>query len=153
MRTVYFKDYNDLAYDMWSQYQRGKEKYDDVNLICKYDELKEIISALVKKGFPIAFAKIESFEIYDDEYMLAIFEDELWIEPMKRDGKYLWDDGHIMYVLSNCNSAVLKHVSGDEMYEVVVSEDEEEVEKYADTSDGDDDCESELSNKKHVNPS
>ena len=53
-------------------------------------------------------------------------------EPAKRDGRYLNCEGNILYLLDNVRQAVLNTCEYDEMYFVIVGEDECDCEEDCD---------------------
>ena len=109
-----------------------KEEFEDIAIIAKYEEAKEIIENLIVDGFTIHSIDIhdEGWEGYSDEYIITLinvgYGDELFCEPMKRDGKYILDDSTIMYILDNCSSNVIPYCKGKVVYEVAVGYEEDE---------------------------
>ena len=64
---------------------------------------------------------------YDDEYILSMNHDGIWLEKFKReDGKYLTDESTITYILDNCSSKVIPYCKGKAVYEVTVGIDEDD---------------------------
>lgn len=117
--------------------QLDKEEFEDIAIIAKYEEAKEIIENLIVDGFTIHSIDIhdEGWEGYSDEYIITLinvgYGDELFCEPMKRDGKYILDDSTIMYILDNCSSNVIPYCKGKTVYEVAVGYEEDEFDdKY-----------------------
>ena len=106
---------------------------DDISIIAKYDEANEIIKALIN---------IEDYELtsiidfinpsiemegntYNGEYIISIApDDRLFIQPFKYEDGYIDDSSTRIYVLSNCSSKVLPHLDGDEVYEVIIGDEE-----------------------------
>lgn len=110
-----------------------KNDGDDISIIAKYDEANEIIKALIN---------IEDYELtsivdfinpsieledtaYNDEYIISITPDnKLFIQPFKDGDGYIQDSSTRIYVLSNCSSKVLLHLESDEVYEVIIGDEE-----------------------------
>lgn len=114
-----------------------KEEFEDIAIIAKYEEAKEIIENLIVNGFIIHSIDIHDgkWEGYVDEYIITLVNvgegNELFCEPMKRDGKYIPDESTIIYVLGNCSSKVIPYCKGKIVYEVsVYDEDDEYDDEY-----------------------
>lgn len=139
IKTLKFNDYEDLAMALADKYDEIKDNMDSmsdytpaVTYIVKYDEAKKIISELVGMGYPlysIAEFSHPDFGGYYDEYSVSIYDNELWIEPMKRKDGYILEESYICYIADNCNSKVLKHISTPMRYEVQIRSD------YSDNKD------------------
>ena len=150
MNNLYFDDFEDLVADICDKFNTVTEQdeFNDVSIIAKYEEARQIISELVCAGFDIRSLEIGDEETsgYDDEYVISITniedEDEIWCEPMLRDSGYLTDDATITYVLDNCSSAVIPYCKAPIVYEVTVGEEDYDEE---DDCEVEDDCENEVS--------
>ena len=134
MKNLYFDDFEDLACDIADRFDRlDKENFEDIAVIAKPNEVKEIFKALVCIGYDICNITYEriDWDGYDDEYILSMNHDGIWLEKFKReDGKYLTDESTITYILDNCSSAVIPYCKGKTVYEVTVGEDECEDDGY-----------------------
>lgn len=128
MQNVYFEDYEDLACDIADKYDsiNKLEEYKDVAIIAKYEEARQIIKELMCLGYDLHSIVIHDVEYdgYDAEYVISLYEDKVWVEPMLRDSGYITDDSTIMYVLDNCSSKVIPYCKGKVMFEVAVGEEE-----------------------------
>ena len=128
METLYFEDYEDLACDIADRFDRlDKENFEDIAVIAKPNEVKEIFKELVCIGYDICNITYEriDWDFYDDEYVLSMNHDGIWLEKFKReDDKYLTDESTITYILDNCSSAVIPYCKGKTVYEVTVGDDE-----------------------------
>lgn len=72
----------------------------------------------------ITYERID-WDGYDDEYILSMNHDGIWLEKFKReDGKYLTDESTITYILDNCSSKVIPYYKGKNVYEVTVGDDD-----------------------------
>ena len=144
MKNLYFDDFEDFSCVIADKFDRlDKENFEDIAVIAKPNEVKEIFKELVCIGYDICNITYEriDWDGYDDEYILSMNHDGIWIEKFKKeDGKYLTDESTITYILDNCSSAVIPYCKGNTVYEVTVS-------------DGEDDCDcSECACKKDEKP-
>jgi len=132
METIYFEDALDFAVSVDSMYENVLNKADlaDISIIAKYKEANEIIKSLIKIGeydiysFDNFINPNHSPEEYSDEYIISIMNSELHVEPFKQDDDYIDDESKYIYVLSNCSSKVLSHLESDNIYEVVIVEED-----------------------------
>ena len=127
MKKLYFDDFEDLACDIADNFDElNKEKFDDITVIAKPDEIKEIFKELICIGYDICNITYEriDWDGYDDEYILSMNHDGIWLEKFKKeDGKYLTDESTITYILDNCSSKVIPYCKGKNVYEVTVGDD------------------------------
>ena len=130
MKNLYFDDFEDLACDIADKFDElNKEEFDDIAVIATPDEAKEIYKELLCIGYDICNITYEriDWDGYDDEYILSMNHDGIWIEKFKReDGKYLTDESTITYILDNCSSKVIPCCKGKNVYEVTVGIDEDD---------------------------
>ena len=138
MKNLYFDNFEDLACDIADKFDRlDKENFEDIAVIAKPDEVKEIFKELVCMGYDICNITYEriDWDGYDDEYILSMNHNGIWLEKFKReDGKYLTDESTITYILDNCSSKVIPYCKGKIVYEVTVGD-------YECGCDDCDDCE------------
>lgn len=133
MQNVYFEDYEGLANDIVKNLEsiRKIDGYNDVAIVAKYEEARQIIKELVCIGYDLRSINLhdEMWENYDAEYVISITningENEIWCEPMLREKGYLTDDSPVIYVLDNCSSKVIPYCKGNVVFEVTVGGDEE----------------------------
>ena len=130
MKNLYFDDFEDLACDIADKFDRlDKENFEDIAVIAKPNEVKEIFKELVCIGYDICNITYErtDWDFYDDEYILSMNHDGIWLEKFKReDDKYLTDESTITYILDNCSSKVIPCCKGKNVYEVTVGIDEDD---------------------------
>ena len=130
MKNLYFDNFEDLACDIADKFDElNKEEFEDIAVIAKPDEVKEIFKELVCIGYDICNITYEriDWDGYDDEYILSMNHNGIWLEKFKReDGKYLTDESTITYILDNCSSKVIPYCKGKIVYEVTVGIDEDE---------------------------
>lgn len=128
MQNVYFEDYEDLACDVADKYDsiRELDEYSDVAIITKYEEARQIIKELMYIGYDLHSIEMHDVEYdgYDAEYIITLYDDEIWTEPFKRENGYITDDSPVMYVLDNCSSKVIPCCKGKVVFEVTVGEEE-----------------------------
>ena len=126
MKNLYFNDFEDFSCVIADKFDRlYKENFEDIAVIAKPDEAKEIFKELVCIGYDICNITYEriDWDGYDDEYVLSMNHDGIWLEKFKReDGKYLTDESTITYILDNCSSAVIPYCKGNTVYEVTVGD-------------------------------
>lgn len=129
---MYFNDYEDLACDIADSLDdiRNIDKYNDVAIIAKYAEARQVIKELLCIGYDIASIHLDSDEYgeYSDEYVITICnidgDDEIWVEPFKRDNGYYTEEAPIIYVMDNCSSKVIPYCKGKVVFEVTVGDEE-----------------------------
>ena len=130
MKNLYFDDFEDFSCVIADKFDRlYKENFEDIAVIAKPDEVKEIFKELVCMGYDICNITYEriDWDGYDDEYILSMNHDGIWLEKFKReDGKYLTDESTITYILDNCSSKVIPYCKGKIVYEVTVGIDEDD---------------------------
>lgn len=132
IKQIYFEDYEDLACDIADSLDdiRNIDKYNDVAIIAKYAEARQVIKELLCIGYDIASIHLDSDEYgeYSDEYVITICnidgDDKIWVEPFKRDNGYYTEEAPIIYVMDNCSSKVIPYCKGKVVFEVTVGEEE-----------------------------
>ena len=132
MERLEFNDYEDFACAVADTYDALDYDEEDVAIIAKYEEARQIIKELLCLGYDIHSVEIhdELWENYDAEYVISLYENEVWCEPMIRDnGKYIDDESSVIYVLDNCSSEVLKHLDSDCIFEVGIGDECDECEE------------------------
>ena len=131
MKNLYFDDFEDLACDIADTYDSLKgEDFEDVAIIAKYEEARQIIKELLCLGYDIHSINVidEEYSEYDAEYIISLYDNSIWCEPMLRENGYLTDDSPVMYILDNCSSKIIHYCKGKVVYEVSVGYDEDEEE-------------------------
>ena len=136
MKNLYFDDFEDFSCVIADTYDALDYDEEDVAIIAKYEEARQIIKELLCLGYDIHSVEIhdELWENYDAEYIISLYDNSVWCEPMLRENGYIEDDSPVIYVLDNCSSKVIPHCKGNTVYEVTVGIDE-------DDECGCDDCE------------
>lgn len=127
MRNLYFDDFEDLACDIADTYDSlDGEDFEDVAIIAKYEDARQIIKELLCLGYDIHSVEIhdELWENYDSEYVISLYDNFIWCEPMLRENGYIEEDAPVIYVLDNCSSKIIPYCKGKTVYEVSVGDDE-----------------------------
>ena len=127
MRNLYFDDFEDLACDIADTYDAlDYDDEEDIAIIAKYEEARQIIKELLCLGYDIHSVEIhdELWESYDSEYIISLYDNSVWCESMLRENGYIEDDSPVIYVLDNCSSKVIPYCKGNTVYEVTVGDDD-----------------------------
>jgi len=126
MKNLYFDDYKDFSCEVINKFDELKDD-EDISIIAKHNEVKEIFKELVCEGYDICNIALEipDWDGYNDEYILSIFSEGIWIEKFKRETGYFEDESTVIYILDNCSSKVIPYCKGKYVYEVSIGEDEE----------------------------
>ena len=127
MRNLYFDDFEDLACDIADTYDAlDYDDEEDIAIIAKYEEERQIIKELLCLGYDIHSVEIhdELWESYDSEYIISLYDNSVWCESMLRENGYIEDDSPVIYVLDNCSSKVIPYCKGNTVYEVTVGDDD-----------------------------
>lgn len=133
MDNLYFNDYEDFACDMVDKYESIKDdEYNDIAVIAKYEEARRLIKELLCIGYDLHSIEMhdEEWDGYDSEYIVSLYDNEIWCEPMKRKNGYVTDDSPVIYILDNCSSKVIPYCEGKNVYEVSISDNYDEEHDY-----------------------
>ena len=102
MHNVYFEDFEDLACDVADKYDsiNKLEEYKDVANIAKYEEARQIIKELMCIDYDLHSIVMHDVEYdgYEFEYIISLYDDEIWVEPMMRDSGYITDDSESTHI-------------------------------------------------------
>ena len=134
METLYFDDFEDFSCVIADTYDALDYDEEDVAIIAKYEEARQIIKELLCLGYDLHSIDIDDeFDGYNAEYIITLYDNEIFCEPMLRENGYLTDDSPVMYILDNCSSKVIPYCKGKNVFEVTVGEDDcdcDECEEY-----------------------
>lgn len=152
MKNIYFEDFEDLADNIADKLDCITElnEYNDISVIAKYEETRQIIKELLCIGYDIANIHLgkERFKEYWDEYITTITNIdgnmEVWCEPFMRDGKYLTDGSTVIYILDNCSSKVIPYCKSETIFEVTVGEEECDCDECCGCCDDNCECDKEF---------
>lgn len=130
MQKLHFEDCEDLVCNAVAVLGtvRKNDIYNDVAIVAKYEETRQIIKELVSFGYDLRSIQLEDncYGGYDAEYVISICnidgEDEIWCEPMLREDGYISDESTVIYVLDNCSSKVIPYCNGTVVYEVSIGD-------------------------------
>ena len=133
MERLEFLTYEDFACEIADKFDTlvAVDEYNDISVIAKYEEIKEIFKELVCIGYDVCDIELEmpDYDGYTDEYVLSLSKNGIWVEKFKRKDDYLCDDSTITYILDNCSSKAISYCLSDKVYEVgIESEDEKDYE-------------------------
>lgn len=109
-----------------------EDPLNDVTVVAKYDEMREIFAELIRYGYECmsidTFHPVD-FDGYDGEYVLMIYDNELWLSLARnKEGIYYDNCGASkVFVLDNCSSKVIQTVDTDDAYEVNIEEAEDDT--------------------------
>ena len=128
MKNLYFDDFEDFSCVIADTYDALDYDEKDVAIIAKYEEARQIIKELLCIGYDIHSINIidEEYGEYDAEYIISIYDDEIWCEQMLRENGYITDDSPVMYILDNCSSKVIPYCNGKNVFEVTVGKEDDE---------------------------
>lgn len=133
MDNLYFNDYEDFACDVADKYESIKDdEYNDIAVVAKYEEARRLIKELLCIGYDLHSIEMhdDEWDGYDSEYIVSLYDNEIWCEPMKRENGYITDDSPVIYILNNCSSKVISYCEGNNVYEVSISDDSDEEHDY-----------------------
>ena len=125
MKNIYFDDFEDFSCVIADTYDSlDGEDFEDVAIIAKYEEARQIIKELLCLGYDINSLEIhdELWENYDAEYVISLYDNSIWCEPMLRENGYIEEEAPVIYVLDNCSSKVIPYCKGNTVYEVTVGD-------------------------------
>ena len=128
MKNLYFDDFEDFSCTVADTYDALDYDEEDVAIIAKYEEARQIIKELLCLGYDINSLEIhdELWENYDAEYVISLYDNSIWCEPMLRENGYIEEEAPVIYVLDNCSSKVIPYCKGKAVYEVTVGIDEDD---------------------------
>ena len=125
MKNLYFDDFEDLSCAVADTYDALDYDEEDVAIIAKYEEARQIVKELACIGYDLHSIDIDDeVDGYNAEYIITLYDNEIFCEPMLREKGYIIDDSPVIYVLDNCSSKVIPYCKGKTVYEVTVGDDE-----------------------------
>ena len=140
MKNLYFDDFEDFSCAVVDTYDALDYDEEDVAIIAKYEEARQIVKELACIGYDLHSIDIDDeFDGYNAEYIITLYDNEIFCEPMLRENEYITDDSPVMYILDNCSSKVIPYCKGKTVYEVSVGKDDDECD--CDDCDECDECE------------
>lgn len=125
MERLQFESYKEFACEISDKFDTlDKENLDDVSVIARPKETKEVFRELVCLGYDlcnITYERID-WDGYEDEYILSLSPEGIWIEKFKRENGYIEDESIATYIMDNCSSAVIPYCKSKNLYEVFVGD-------------------------------
>lgn len=125
MERLEFEDYEEFACEIADKFDiLDKENFDDISIIARPNEIKEVFRELVCLGYDlcnITYERID-WDGYEDEYILSLSPEGIWIEKFKRENGYIEDESSATYIMDNCSSAVIPYCKSKNLYEVSVGD-------------------------------
>lgn len=117
-----------------------KFKYDDdIAIVAKYDDAKRIVEELIYCGYGVNAIELHDPEMrgYDKEFVISLYDGDIYVEPMFREKDYLNLHETIVYVLENCSSKVISHCKSEKLHFVEIGESDNLVDdnEYDDDDD------------------
>lgn len=129
MERLQFEGYKEFACEIADKFDTlDKENFDDVSVIARPKEIKEVFRELVCLGYDlcnITYERID-WDGYEDEYILSLSSEGIWIEKFKRENGYIEDESSATYIMDTCSSAVIPYCKSKNLYEVSVGDSDEE---------------------------
>ena len=127
IKTLHFKDYEDFACTASDAYDKVKsgDEYNSVDVVAKYEDVKEIVREFIEMGYGIAFINElanPEWDGYDDAFVFSLLDDEIWCEPVKRKDGYIFVEADVVYIFDDCNSKIIPKIESDEVYEVEIGD-------------------------------
>ena len=127
MTTLYFGDNYSFAEYIEDVYTDiiDDDVDSDVAVLGHFNDIRMIASELCMYGYTLHSVS-GLVDTEKDEFVLAILHHEIWIEPAKFQNKYNRIESNIVYVLSDCNSSLLKRIDPkSDTYEVRITKNDE----------------------------
>ena len=125
MENLYFNDFEDFSCVIADTYDALDYDEEDVAIIAKYEEARQIVKELACIGYDLHSIDIDDeVDGYNAEYIITLYDNEIFCEPMLREKGYITDDSPVIYVLDNCSSKLIPYCKGKTVYEVSVGDDE-----------------------------
>lgn len=127
MKTLYFEDNYSFAEYIEDVYTDiiDDDVDSDVAVLGHFNDIRIIASELCMYGYTLHSVS-GLVDTEKDEFVLAILHHEIWIEPAKFQNKYKRIESDIVYILSDCNSLLLKRIDPkSDTYEVHIIQNDE----------------------------
>lgn len=127
MKTLYFGDnysFTEYIEDVYTDII-DDDVDSDVAVLGHFNDIRMIASELCMYGYTLHSVS-GLVDTEKDEFLLAILHHEIWIEPAKFQNKYKRIESDIVYVLSDCNSSLLKRIDPkSDSYEIRITQNDE----------------------------
>lgn len=133
MERLKFVDAEVFACAVADKYDELK-KHDDLSslsIVGTYNEIKDVLRELICIGYDIgSFDEFGSPEVfwYEDEYILSLLNDEIWVEKLKGETRYKYVNGNVVYLFDDCNSKIISKIQNiAATYEVSIDENDDRM--------------------------
>lgn len=131
MNKVIYDSIDAVCIDFVNKYEQlNKDNLETAAIISRYDNMKKILEAIIKKGYPIRMIELfdQECDNYDAEYLLAISDGEIWVEKAMResdDGEYQYLNlfYEIVFVTDDCDNKVYDYIEADKIIACFVDPD------------------------------
>jgi len=127
MKKHIFPNVDYLISEVISLADSSSPYFQGVNIVAEYEHLCSILNAIVKNSdYQLCNIKLSDSHVdgYRDEYILSLSDKKIWCQEAKNGKGYLWVDGILTYVHSDCNSAFVIKNNGQPMIEFEFSQEE-----------------------------
>lgn len=108
MKKRIFPNVDHLISEIISLADSSYPSVQEINIVAGYVHLCSILNAIVKNSdYQLCNVKLSDFHVdgYRDEYILTLSDKKIWCQEAKNEKGYLWVDGILTYVHSDCSSA------------------------------------------------
>ena len=100
MKNLYFDDFEDFSCAVVDTYDALDYDEEDVAIIAKYEEARQIVKELACIGYDLHSIDIDDeFDGYNAEYIITLYDNEIFCEPMLRENGYIEEYAPVIYVL------------------------------------------------------
>ena len=127
--AIHFDYIDELCEEILDEFDEDETTL--VSVIGKYESIRRFIKAFMmydEVNFDTIFIDFPENSDYYDEFIVEILKDEDKIffdcTPAKIDGVYVTSTGNVLYLLDGTKQAVLNTCECDEVYFVIISEEE-----------------------------
>ena len=128
--AIHFDYIEELCDEVLNRLETDEDTW--VSVVGTYDGIRAFIKEFMEYDeveFDSLVIKDPEYNDYYDEYVVDIWNNDGKIlfgcEPAKRDGRYLNCEGNVLYLLDDVKQSVLNTCEYDEMYFVIIGEDED----------------------------
>lgn len=128
IKTLKFKDIKHFVSFVMREYNKlDFLNYEDIAIIVTASDAAAYVTEFIRCGMNIEELDVSApdYDLYNNEYVIAISNLGIWCEKFKRDGKYFNVNGTIVYISGDANSKCLPYIKSDNVYSFDVEEDNE----------------------------
>ena len=128
IKTLNFKDIKHFVSFVMREYNKlDFLNYEDIAIIVTASDAAAYVTEFIRCGMNIVELDVSApdYDLYNNEYVIAISNLGIWCEKFKRDSKYFNVNGTIVYISGDANSKCLPYIKSDNVYSFDVEEDNE----------------------------